>query len=106
MSTSLMGIVRALRIRRPAEEQTTAGFDPFATLAIQYRLGHLADEIRALERGGRKWARGFHLVAATSAYDGLLCDAARMSGVPIPDADLPVRKIMLEAELRSHGWTW
>lgn len=105
MSASFTEFVRALRLRRPGPEPPP-GPDPFETLAVQFRLGQLAAEIRTLERDRRRWARGFHLVAATSAYDGLLCDAARMSGVPVPDADPPVRKVMLEAELRRQGWTW
>jgi hypothetical protein len=98
-------LVRALRLRRPLEEPTS-GPDPFDTLSVQFRLASVAEEIRTLERGGRRWARGFHLVAATAAYDGLLCDAARMSGLPVPDADPPVRKLILESELRSQGWNW
>ncbi|WP_129669724.1 hypothetical protein [Phytoactinopolyspora endophytica] len=105
MGTTFAGLVRALRRRRPTEEPTP-GPDPFDTLTVQYRLTRVAAEIKVLERDGRRWARGFHLVAATAAYDGLLCDAARMSGVPIPDADPPVRRLILEPELRRIGWNW
>ncbi|NED95304.1 hypothetical protein G1H11_08245 [Phytoactinopolyspora alkaliphila] len=105
MSPLFAELVRALRLWRPVDE-SPSGPDPFDTLSLQYRLASVAEEIRVLERDGRRWARSFHIVAATSAYDGLLCDAARMSGVPIPDADPPVRKIILESELRRHGWNW
>ncbi|AYY11460.1 hypothetical protein EF847_00700 [Actinobacteria bacterium YIM 96077] len=105
MRTSLVDLFRALRLRRPVEEPEP-GSDPFDTLAIQYRLSRVAAEIHTLENTRRCWARGFHLVAATTAYDGLLCDAARMAGVPIPDTEPRVRTLMLEAELRRLGWHW
>lgn len=105
MRTNITDFVRALR-RRRADDEYGHTADPFDTLAVQYRLSALAAEIRHLEGGHRCWARGFHLVAATSAYDGLLCDAARMAGVPVPDAEPPVRRLILERDLHERGWRW
>lgn len=104
MRTNLTELIRTLRLRTGTERDPVP--DPFDTLAIQYRLSSVSAEIRALERDIRRWARGHHLIAATAAYDHLLCDAARLSCLPIPDADGPVRRVILEAELRSHGWDW
>lgn len=101
----LTAMLRALREHWPVAERAS-GPDPFETLAVQHRLACVAAEIRALERDTCRWARGHHLTAATGAYDQLLCQAARMTGVPVPDADPVVRRLMLEVQLRDQGWSW
>ncbi|NDL58087.1 hypothetical protein [Phytoactinopolyspora mesophila] len=105
MRTSFVDLFRALFQRWPGDGREHHP-DPFDTLAVQYRLSSVAAEIHTLERDMRRWARGHHLIAATAAYEHLLCDAARMSGVPIPDTEGPVRRLILEAELRNRGWEW
>ncbi|WP_166346758.1 hypothetical protein [Phytoactinopolyspora limicola] len=102
---TISDLMRALRVWWPAG-QPEPGPDPFETLAVQYRLAIVAAEIRTLEHDMRGWARGHHLIAATAAYDHLLCDAAEMSGLAVPDTEGPVRRLILEAELRERGWSW
>lgn len=104
MSTHLADLTRALRRKRPGGRGTAP--DPFATLAVQLRLSRLAAEIRRLENDQGRWARAHHLVAATAAYDDLLLEAARLSEMSVPDATPPVRRLILESELRDRGWSW
>lgn len=80
--------------------------DPFVSLTVQWRLSRLAWEIRHLERDPGRWARAHHLRAAALAYDDLLAEACTLAGIPVPDAIPPVRRLIMETELRSHGWTW
>ncbi|TDE07931.1 hypothetical protein [Jiangella asiatica] len=80
--------------------------DPFQTLNVQLRLSRVVGEIRRLECDQGRWARAHHLAAATRAYDDLLLDAARLAGVPVPDAPAPVRRVMIESALRHDGWSW
>ncbi|HEY9409448.1 MAG TPA: hypothetical protein VIP77_07695 [Jiangellaceae bacterium] len=105
MST-LTDLTRALLHRRSAGRLTPGDADPFATLAVQLRLSRLTAEIGHLERDQGRWARAHHLVAANAAYDDLLAEAARLSGVAVPDAAPAVRRLMIEAQLRHDGWSW
>src|SRR5690606_10486300 len=105
MRTRFGYLFRALRQWRPAAPAARQP-DPFQTLAVQHRLTCVAAEIRLLERDTCRWARGHHLIAATGAYDQLLCQAARMSGLPVPDAEPPVRRLILETQLQDQGWRW
>lgn len=104
MSTHLADLTRALRRMRSGGRGTAP--DPFATLAVQLRLSRVAAEIRRLENDQSRWARAHHLVAATAAYDDLLLEAARLCDMPIPDATPPVRRLIVESELRDQGWSW
>lgn len=80
--------------------------DPFASLGIQWRLRRVAAEIRHLEQDDGRWARVHHLRAAELAYDDLLAEACRLAGIPVPDAPRPVRRLIMEGDLRTRGWTW
>lgn len=102
MSTSLTHLARAvLRRHRPLP-----GPDPFASLDVQYRLGRVAAEIRHLELDDGRWARAHHRRAAEAAYDDLLVEACRLAGIPVPDTLAAVRRVIVEGDLRSRGWTW
>ena len=87
--------------------------DPLVTLAVQVRLGCLADELRAVERDPDVYARAHHYLAAQGAYDALLREACRLSGLDVA-AD-PLRaglrsdedeRLREELELSARGWTW
>ena len=89
--------------------------DPLAVLAIQVRLGILADHIRALDADERIWARGRKLEAAQAAYDALLDEACRLAGIPshLPPADGPGLRRRTEPDrfedelaLAGRGWSW
>jgi hypothetical protein len=80
--------------------------DPMATLAVQWRLSRLACEIRRLETDGSSWAKAHHLRAAEIAYDDLLAEACELVGIPAPVAAPPVRRLIMESDLRVRGWTW
>jgi hypothetical protein len=68
----------ARRLRRHAVPKP----DPFDTLRLQTRLGHLAGEIRRIETAPRVYARAHRLMAVEAAYDDLLDEACRLAGVP------------------------
>jgi hypothetical protein len=80
--------------------------DPFVSLSVQSHLSRVAWEIRRLERDDELWARAHHLRAALHAYDDLLCEASALAGIPIPDGPAPIRRLILESQLQSHGWSW
>ncbi|MFI6828047.1 hypothetical protein ACIBG5_13160 [Kribbella sp. NPDC050241] len=93
-----------LRRRRRAGVEA----DPFATLWVQTRLGHLAGEIRRIETTPRIYARAHRLMAVEAAYDDLLDEACRLAGVP-GEADLErseEKRWLEERELASRGWSW
>lgn len=107
MSTHFADFTRALRRRwSSGRADVCTVHDPFQTLEVQLRLTRVAAEIRHLERDQGRWARAHHLSAATAAYDDLLIEAARLTGVPVPEAKPPVRRLMIESDLRHSGWTW
>ncbi len=106
MSTHLAQFSRMWRRRRAGGRCAAQEPDPFRTLAVQLRLGRIAAEISHLERDQGRWARAHHLVAATAAYDDLLCEAAVLSGLPVPDVSPAVRRLMIEGQLRHQGWSW
>jgi len=93
----------AARIRpRPVPEP-----DPFETLRLQTRLGHLAGEIRRVE-ATRMYAKAHKLMALEAAYDDLLDEACRMAGVS-EESDLKrgeAKRWLEEQELASRGWSW
>ena len=89
--------------------------DPLAVLAIQVRLGVLADHIRELESDERIWARGRRLEAAQAAYDALLDEACRLAGIPshLPPAggaglrrNTEPDRFEDELALAQRGWSW
>lgn len=80
--------------------------DPFVSLSVQGHLSRVAWEIRRLERDDVLWARAHHLRAALLAYDELLCEAAALAGIPVPHAPVPIRRLILESQLQSSGWSW
>ncbi|MEV5963310.1 hypothetical protein AB0L70_16185 [Kribbella sp. NPDC051952] len=91
------------RLRRPAVPDP----DPFDTLRLQTRLGHLAGEIRRVE-SARMYAKAHRLMALEAAYDDLLDEACRLAGVPA-DADRKrdeAKRWHEEQELASRGWSW
>jgi len=82
--------------------------DPFDTLWVQTRLGHLAGEIRRIETAPRIYARAHRLMALEGAYDDLLDEACRLAGIP-GGADLErgeEKRWLEEQELASRGWSW
>jgi len=96
--------VLARRFRRRAVVEA----DPFDTLWVQTRLGHLAGEIRRIETAPRIYARAHRLRAVEGAYDDLLDEACRLAGVPGED-DLKrgeEKRWLEEQELTSRGWSW
>lgn len=107
MESHFHDLTRALRRRWPGHRAAPAVMaDPFETLTVQLRLTRIVGEIRRLERDQGRWARAHHLAAATRAYDDLLADAARLAGMPLPDAAPPIRRVMIESALRHDGWDW
>ena len=82
--------------------------DPFETLWLQTRLGHLASEIRRVETAPRIYAKAHRLMALEAAYDDLLDEACRLAGVP-DQADLKrgeQKRWLEEQELATRGWSW
>jgi hypothetical protein len=82
--------------------------DPFDTLWLQTRLGHLAGEIRRIESAPGIYARAHRLRALEGAYDDLLDEACRLAGIP-GEADLKrgeEKRWLEEQELASRGWSW
>ncbi|PSL05272.1 hypothetical protein CLV30_104138 [Haloactinopolyspora alba] len=107
MNSHFAQLTRALLRRRQAgHDESRPATDPFRTLMVQLQLSRMSAEIHRLEHDQGRWARAHHLAAATAAYDDLLLEAARLSDVPVPDAAVPVRRLMIESALRHHGWSW
>ncbi|WP_433166191.1 hypothetical protein [Kribbella sp. CA-247076] len=82
--------------------------DPFDTLRLQTRLGHLAGEIQRIETAPRVYARAHRLMAVEAAYDDLLDEACRLAGVPA-GTDLErgeQKRRHEEQELAARGWSW
>ena len=95
------------RLVRPLRRRAVPEPDPFDTLFLQTRLGHLAGEIRRVE-SARIYARAHRLMALEAAYDDLLDEACRLAGVP-GEADLQrgeEKRWHEEQELASRGWSW
>ncbi|WP_406048062.1 hypothetical protein [Kribbella sp. NBC_00889] len=96
------------RLIRRRRRRAGVEADPFATLWVQTRLGHLAGEIRRIETTPRIYARAHRLMAVEAAYDDLLDEACRLAGVP-GEADLErseEKRWLEERELASRGWSW
>ncbi|GAB3835872.1 hypothetical protein [Kribbella italica] len=102
LRTSLSQLAGRFR-RHPA-----VAADPFETLRLQTRLGHLAAEIQRIETAPRIYARAHRLMAVEAAYDALLDEACRLAGVP-EKAELERcenNRWRVEQELASRGWSW
>lgn len=92
------------RHRRPTAPEP----DPFDTLRLQTRLGHLAGKIRVVEDSPHVYAKAHKLMALEAAYDDLLDEACRLAGVP-GDGGLErgeEKRWHEEQELTSRGWSW
>ena len=88
--------------------RTVAAPDPFETLRLQTRLGHLAGKIQRIEATPRIYAKVHWLMALEAAYDDLLDEACRLAGVP-EEADLErgeQKRWLEEQELATRGWSW
>ncbi len=87
--------------------------DPLATLALQVRLSELAAEMRRIEADPDVYARAHHYLAVQGAYDALLREACRLTGLPVEDAPLraglragDAERFREELELSARGWSW
>ncbi|MBD8078808.1 hypothetical protein IF651_07020 [Cellulosimicrobium arenosum] len=87
--------------------------DPLATLALQVRLSELATELRRIESDPRLFARAHHYLAVQGAYDALLREACRLTGLAVEDAPLRAglrardeERFREELELSERGWSW
>ncbi|TCO43855.1 hypothetical protein EV646_11147 [Kribbella antiqua] len=96
------------RVTRLLRRRADPAPDPFDTLRLQTRLGHLAGEIRRVESAPRIYAKAHRLMALEAAYDDLLDEACQLAGIPA-DADLKrseEKRWMEEQALASRGWSW
>lgn len=111
-------ILRALQDRR-VHEPTTSTVDPFAVLAVQFRLAAMATEIQRIEADRSSMGGAHHLRASQQAYDKLLLEACALAGLstqaPDPDDDLRLpsgwvldedERMRQELELGARGWSW
>lgn len=99
--TRAVGLARLWR--RFARRNTD---DPFVVLALQLRLGAVANHLRRIEMDTRMYARGERWIAAKDAYDTLLADACQIAGVPPAHAPTEGERLRVELELTSRGWSW
>jgi hypothetical protein len=82
--------------------------DPFDTLRLQTRLGHLSTKIRWIESTPHVYARAHKLMALEAAYDDLLDEACRLAGCP-GEAEMKrseEKRWQEEQELAARGWSW
>jgi hypothetical protein len=96
------------RVARRFRRRPEPGPDPFDTLRLQTRLGHLAGEIRRIETAPGVYARAHRLMAVEAAYDDLLDEACKLAGVPTETCQLRAeeKRWHEEQELASRGWSW
>jgi hypothetical protein len=82
--------------------------DPFDTLRLQTRLGHLSTKIRSIESTPHVYARAHRLMALEAAYDDLLDEACRLAGCPDPPDEKrsEAKRWQEEQELAARGWSW
>ncbi|RZT28336.1 hypothetical protein EV649_2113 [Kribbella sp. VKM Ac-2569] len=82
--------------------------DPFATLWLQTRLGHLSTKIRRIESTPHVYARAHRLMALEAAYDDLLDEACRLAGCPgeAEQKRSEEKRWQEEQELAARGWSW
>jgi hypothetical protein len=91
-----------------ARGSSSSAPDPFVALALQTRLGAVADEIRELEGSCEVYAKAHRLQASRSAYDALLRQACEYARVPTDVADWggESERSRVEVELVAKGWSW
>ena len=96
------------RVAARLARRTVPEVDPFETLRLQVRLGHLARKIQRVEAAPRIYAKAHRLMALEAAYDDLLDEACRLAGVPAEvDRERGEQKRWLaEQELATRGWSW
>jgi hypothetical protein len=99
--------------RRAWPRRRTHAPDPLETLALQVRLSELAAELRRIEADPDVYARAHHYLAVQGAYDALLREACRLTGLPVEDVPLRAgfragddERFREELELSSRGWSW
>ncbi|WP_454041665.1 hypothetical protein [Cellulosimicrobium sp. Marseille-Q8652] len=87
--------------------------DPLVTLGLQVRLSELAAELRRIEADPEVYARAHHYLAVQGAYDALLREACRLTGLPVEDMPLQAgfragdeERFREELELSARGWSW
>ncbi|WP_166844991.1 hypothetical protein [Isoptericola sp. BMS4] len=100
-------------VARRDPRRRAAMIDPLVTLAIQVRLGELAHELHHLTDDPDVYARAHHWRAVQGAYDELLREACRLSGLDVRDTPLRAderarndERLREELELSSRGWSW
>ncbi|SDF39231.1 hypothetical protein SAMN04487781_1341 [Cellulosimicrobium cellulans] len=98
---------------RAGARRRAAAPDPLTTLALQVRLTALAAELRRIEADPDVYARAHHYLAVQGAYDALLREACRLTGLPVADAPLRAgfrtgddERFREELELSARGWSW
>ncbi len=98
---------------RTGRRRAGAAPDPLTTLALQVRLSELAAELRRIEADPDVYARAHHYLAVQGAYDALLREACRLTGLPVADAPLRAgfrtgddERFREELELSARGWSW
>lgn len=98
---------------RGARRRRAPAPDPLETLALQVRLSELAAEMHRIEADPGLYARAHHYLALQGAYDALLREACRLTGLPVEDAPLRAgfrtgddERFREELELSARGWSW
>jgi hypothetical protein len=104
----LTGLEWTKRVTARLHRHTEPEPDPFETLRVQTRLGHLSGKIRSVESSPHVYARAHRLMALEAAYDDLLEDACRLAGCPTPPdwQRSEATRWHAEQELAARGWTW
>ena len=82
--------------------------DPFEVLRVQDRLAAVSRQPHDLEADEDAYARVHRLAAVRAAYDDLLVEACRLSGVPPKPAGPrdDAARWQEEQALVERGWTW
>lgn len=74
---------------------------------LEARLARLAHEMLVLDAEiTPRFALGHHARAAVLAYDRTLTEACELAGLPVPEGDGPVDRLLNEANLLKAGWRW
>ncbi|MGW7684265.1 hypothetical protein ACWGID_26215 [Kribbella sp. NPDC054772] len=99
---------RTARVTSRLHRRAVVEPDPFDTLRLQTRLGHLSSKIRSVESTPHIYARAHRLMALEAAYDDLLDEACRLAGVPgEPEQQRSeAKRWHEEQELAARGWSW
>jgi hypothetical protein len=80
--------------------------DPARVAELTAALARLDREIARIRHSEGAYARAHHLRAAVRAYGDVLDEARRVAGIPAPEGDEDVRRMLAEVELRTRGWHW